>query len=168
MMNDLLFSPGVATRALMLAALTFLPQAVLANESALLADIKMVGDDNFLTITQESGPNGANPSRPNTIAVAMRGDRNGGYASQWYSGPRFSSLTPGDLFQSGFSNAITIAVVGDDNLFAVAQTGENNRVQGSVTGSFNQFAATQTGSGNSVGFAQTGQGNTIVVSQNSW
>lgn len=168
MMNDLAFSPRVATRALVLAALALLPQTVMANESALLADIKMGGDDNFLTIVQESGPNGADPSLPNTIAVAIQGNRNGGYASLWYTGPRFSSLTPGDLVQIGFNNAISISVVGDDNLFAVAQTGENNRVQGSVTGSLNQFAATQTGYGNNVGFTQAGQGNTIVVSQNSW
>jgi len=167
-MSNLFHFPGLATRACVLAAMAVLPQAALANEPALLADIKMIGDDNFLTIVQEGGPNGADPARPNTITVAIQGDRNGGHTSQWYTGRRFSSLTPGDLFQSGFNNAIAISVVGDDNLFAVAQTGENNRVQGSVTGSFNQFAATQTGNGNSVGFTQTGQGNTIVVSQNSW
>lgn len=167
-MKNLFPFSGNVRRAMMFAAIIGLPQAGLANEMALLADVTITGNDNVLSIVQDGGVAGADPARPNAITVMIEGDRNGGYASQWHSGPTLSPLMPGSLMQSGLNNAIGISVTGNDNLFAVAQSGENNRVFGSVTGSYNQFAAMQTGFGNSVGFSQNGQGNTIVVSQNSW
>ncbi len=167
-MKNLTPISGMARRVLIVAAAMAFPHAGLSNEMGLLTDLDVTGNDNVLNIVQDGGLTGADPARPNTIAVMIDGDRNGGSADQWYSGPSLPSLVPGTLIQSGLNNAISLSVTGSDNLFAVAQSGENNRVTGSVTGSFNQFAALQTGFGNSIGFSQTGQGNTIVVSQNTW
>lgn len=161
------FKPKTAPFIALIACLA-LSQTASANDMALLVDVTMDGNDNLLAIVQNGGSTGADPSKPNTITVNITGDRNGGYASEWFGGRSHTSFMPGDLMQSGLNNTIALTVAGDDNLFAVSQTGENNIVTGRVSGSYNQFAATQTGYGNSIGFSQTGQGNTIVVSQSSW
>ncbi|NRB34392.1 MAG: hypothetical protein HRU31_06530, partial [Rhodobacteraceae bacterium] len=138
-----------------------------------LADIKLLGsgsgesDNNLLNIDQQDGSGGQN-----SITVTIYGDDNNlsgpftGDASI-YAG----SLLPGDLFQNGSSNSITLDVgstsgESNGNLFAFQQTGSSNTITGSMTGGdANQAVVVQVGNFNATTFAQVGSFNNLGVSQ---
>lgn len=130
-----------------------------------VASVAMTGDGNRLVISQlHFGGDGAN-----AISVSIEGNRNGGPEGAVFSGPAAATgLSPGSLMQSGFGNAIELAVAGDDNLFAVTQSGSGNVAIGAITGFANQAAIVQVGVGNVASFSQNGIGNIVSISQHSW
>ncbi|MFD2648834.1 hypothetical protein ACFSX5_13675 [Devosia albogilva] len=140
---------------------------LLLNQSDLnqLAVIETTGNANLLVIVQQS----AAAEAGNRINVSIVGDGNGGPEGRNFSGqPAELGLTPGNLTQIGFGNAIEVTVTGERNLFAVAQLGNSNTVRAAITGSHNQAAVMQTGVGNFTSIAQSGVGNSISVQQTTW
>lgn len=115
---------------------------------------------NLLTV--QSSANAATSSQ-NILTATITGDRNGG--AGLFSSRISDVLTPGLLSQDGIGNALTVNVIGDDNVFAAAQTGSDNRALIAIIGAANQALISQTGIGNVASITQTGIGNVIAIRQ---
>ncbi|WP_158555057.1 hypothetical protein [Fulvimarina endophytica] len=123
------------------------------------------GNDNGLDIRQTY--NSSSDLSANAITIDIRGDRNGGREGL-AAKPLIDGLPFGSLLQQGYGNAMTVEVVGSDNLFASAQRGANNTLSAFIEGRGNQASVSQIGSGNIAGFSQVGNGNMVSISQQSW
>lgn len=130
-----------------------------------LATIDVTGSFNRLMIEQVTPANSAT----NSVRVAIVGDRNGGPEGSSFTGiAGLNGLTPGQIIQRGFGNAVDIDVRGNDNLFAMSQIGNDNTVRGTIVGFGNQASISQAGNGNFASFSQNGMGNMISVRQIAW
>ena len=102
-------------------------------------------------------------AQSNFLTVTITGDRNGGVGA--FSPQIAGILTPGLLSQDGVGNALSVTVIGDDNVFAAAQTGAGNQAAIAITGVSNQALVSQTGIGNIATITQVGAGNIIAIRQ---
>lgn len=126
-----------------------------ANELILIE-----GEDNTLNIETESD---------NSLTLAIDGRLNGGFGETWTQSPIFDDMpAPGTIVQTGFGNALDLAILGTRNLFSVLQSGQNNTVNGFISGTNNAASVSQVGSYNVASFSQIGTRNSLAISQTSW
>ncbi|MGR3583922.1 MAG: hypothetical protein ACU0B8_06655, partial [Pseudooceanicola nanhaiensis] len=153
--------------------------------------VDIYGDDNTVTVTQDGGNTSTvtisgswlsgggdgnvlniDQSGANTLTASIYGDNNnasgafGGDAAFAAAG----SLNPGDMFQAGRGNSISLTVgsasESDGNLFAFSQSGSGNTIEGSISGgNYNQAVVTQVGANNLTNFVQVGSFNNLGVVQ---
>ncbi len=127
------------------------------------------GDNNSLNVNQVGDENTVEVGFEGGVSPLSRSNQNNDPAIGGFSGlaAAFSStLLPGDIFQTGNLNAVSISVnVGNQNQFAVSQTGNQNTVAGSVFGNANQVLVIQTGSFNVALYSQTGSNNQLIIIQ---
>lgn len=122
-------------------------------------DLSMIGDGNVLDLSQTWRGAGAD----NTLTLSIDGDRNGG-------GGAFDPLlgaqaAPGTIAQTGAGNALSLSVLGSDNLFSAVQDGTGNAATIAITGAFNQTVLSQTGTNNTAAIVQAGNANRAVIRQ---
>ncbi|QUJ77781.1 hypothetical protein KDD17_07515 [Sulfitobacter albidus] len=140
-----------------------------SNLTELTINGQREGDNNTLNIDQSGGTSRS----VNSITATINGDGNNTGLS--FTGAdaltAAGTLTPGDMFQSGTGNQITLTV-GDDlvesggNAFAFSQIGADNTIIGSITdGGANQVAVVQVGTASLTNFSQVGSFNVLGVSQ---
>ncbi len=138
-----------------------------SGNAANSATFNITGGYNELGVTQIGG---------GTLVATINGDNNnasslGGFTGDALSAATSGSLIPGQIYQSGLGNSITLnvgdATTSSSNLFAFKQTGgDNNAIYGTIKGgNSNQVAVLQNGSGNLTSFTQIGSGNNIGVTQ---
>ena len=138
----------------------YLPLTAVAASLGLLASVAHGQSLNLLTVPPSAS---SAASSQNVLTVTITGDRNGGAG---LFSPRISNvLTPGLLSQDGIGNALSVNVIGDDNVFAAAQTGSDNRASIEIIGAANQALISQTGIGNVASITQTGIGNVVAIRQ---
>lgn len=150
-----------------------------ANEVA----VTQIHDDNIVSSLQSGDENSAGiieEGNFNALDIRQTGDRNRvrafvvGSGNNSLTGGGFSqpaliaargTLAPGDLFQAGDDNRISLDVTSDRNLFAISQTGSRNKVTGTVAGAANQALVIQSGDDNFAAYTQTGSRNSVLIVQ---
>lgn len=147
--------------------------------------VTQTGDDNSATIDQIGHKNVIDSltqdGNGNSAAVELRGNNNGGSASQNGSSPwggatsleirAFSAgsraegvgIAQGVFLQDGGYNDLDHSVTGNDNLTGVQQLGDSNNYTGTVVGDRNELALLQDGNGNNSSVVLTGDDNNVGV-----